>query len=460
MAVVRARTAPPYALVISVVLCVLFAGAAIFTYVLYSKTVVDQQDATDKLSRVASDLDIRNANASPTGGPALRQVLAQNQQLKELIMGANATGSVESIKGDPTISASIDRDHSLVGAIKSLTATRDQQATDLVAANERAKSATGESAAAEQNVKKLTDSYEATIAQLQDQLKTAQEQVAAANGSRDKGVSDSLDKIKAMQQSSEDDRRNLVLQNQDLQSKVTDLQKQVQELKIAVGKARGSGSGPTEIAQADGSVLHVNAAAGEVYISLTSSDHIKPGMTFSCYDPRSGVRLGNDEGAKGNGTLEVMQVRADSSICRITSTTPGHAIQQGDLIFNVVYHNDTARKFHFVVFGDFDLDGDGIATAAERDRLISMINTWGGQVDDKVTAQTDYVVMGTRPATPTIIEDNSTATAPGSVASERVSDDARYDQIIKEGKELGIPVLNANRFLSLIGYYSTTIVRY
>jgi len=41
-----------------------------------------------------------------------------------------------------------------------------------------------------------------------------------------------------------------------------------------------------------------------------------------------------------------------------------------------------------------------------------------------------------------------------------VSDDARYDQIIKEGKELGIPVLNANRFLSLIGYYSTTIVRY
>ena len=172
------------------------------------------------------------------------------------------------------------------------------------------------------------------------------------------------------------------------------------------------------------------------------------------------MRLGTDEEARGNGTLEVTQVRGDASICRITSSTPGHAIQQGDLIFNVVYHNDASRKFHFVVFGDFDLDGDGVATAAERDRLISMINTWGGQVDTDVNAQTDYIVMGTRPATPTIVEDNSTATAPGSVASQRMTDDERYDQIMKEGKELGIPVLNANRFLSLIGYYSTTIVRY
>ena len=293
MAVVRARTAPPYALVISVVLCVLFAGAAIFTYVLYSKTVADQEQATDKLSKVASDLDIRNANASPTGGPALRQVLGQNQQLKDMIMGAGTTAGVESIKGDPTISAALDRDHSLVGAIKKLTAKSDQQATDLVSANERAKSATGESAAAEQNVKKLTDSYESTIATLQDQLKTAQGQVSESNSARDKSVADSLDKMKGVQQKAEDDRRDLVLQNQDLQSKVAQLQKDVQSFKEVIAKEKGTGPKTAEIAQPDGSVLHVNSNAGEVYISLTSADHIKPGMTFTCYDSRHRCAAGD-----------------------------------------------------------------------------------------------------------------------------------------------------------------------
>jgi hypothetical protein len=184
-------------------------------------------------------------------------------------------------------------------------------------------------------------------------------------------------------------------------------------------------------------------------------------MTFTAYDQRLGVRYGSDAAAEGDGSIEVMEVGPDSSRCRITRATKGHSIQVNDLIANVVYHNDKTRQTRFVIYGDFDLDGDGIATPAERDRLVSMILGEGGQVDDEVTAQTDYLVMGARPASPTVVVDTTApAAAPGTITDQRSREQNRYDDLIASTRSLSIPVLNANRFLSMIGYYNTTIVRY
>lgn len=461
MAVVRARSAPPYPLITAIVLCVLFAGAAGFMYYLWDKGNADAQSTEKTLAQLGTSSDINSARAGSSGNtPLLRQLVTQNKDLKQLVMGTD-TASVDDILHDPVIVSAKDKHLSLMAAIKALTDQRDELTSNLAAAEARAKSASDSNGAAQQRVKNLTDSYEKTISDLQNQLKDAQDKIAAANSERDQAVADGLTKAQKAQDDLDAAKREMLLQVQDLQATITRQQSQLKDLENVVAVLRHGGT-TTAVGEPDGTVQHVNAAAGEVYISLTSADHIKPGMTFTVYDPRLGVRYGTDEEAKGNGTLEVTDVRADSSVCRITSTTPNHAIQQGDLISNLVYHQDKNRKFHFVVFGDFDLDGDGIATAAERDRLVSMIKSWGGQIDNDVTSQTDYIVMGARPAPPAIVEDKSdaTATAPGSIADQRDKEDTRYDQIITEGKDLGIPVLNANRFLSLIGYYNTTIVRY
>ncbi len=466
MAVVRSRSASQTPLIVTGAVAAMFLIAAIAMYIVWSKSTADAD---------ANQASLDKATQS------LTQAKAENQNLLAIIGGANAPSTVEAIKNDTAIKPILERNISLRDALQSLAQDRDEKAKALTDANQRAVSATTDAANAQKALQERIDGDQKTISDLGEQLKNVNAQLATTDQARDTSVKEGIDNLDASRKQAEADRRKLVLENQDLLSKIGGLQHDVQQLRDALSVARNGDKANSQVGEPDGTVLHYNAAAGEVYISLTAKDHVKAGMTFTCYDPQLGVRYGTDEQAKGNGTIEVTQIGSESSICRITSTTPGHAIQTGDLISNIVYHNDKSRKYHFVVYGDFDLDGDGVATAAERDRLISMINTYGGQVDDQVTAQTDYVVMGTRPAAPTIIEDNSAATpaatapadaaaatptdaaasAPaGSVTDQRSKDDLRYDQIVTEAKDLGIPVLNANRFLALIGYYSTTIVRY
>src|SRR5262249_17985488 len=134
--------------------------------------------------------------------------------------------------------------------------------------------------------------------------------------------------------------------------------------------------------EADGKIVRSHPESQEVYISLGRNDHISPGLTFAVYDPRTGVRFDNDQQAAAKGGSEVMEVAENESLSRITQMPKGQTMSSGDLIANPVYQHDKNRKFRFVVIGDFDLDGDGVATAAEHDRLVKMITQWGGVIDD------------------------------------------------------------------------------
>jgi hypothetical protein len=204
--------------------------------------------------------------------------------------------------------------------------------------------------------------------------------------------------------------------------------------------------------RADGRVIRVNNTTGEVYINLTRKDRVLPGVPFTCFDPRTGITLNTDQAAQGNGGIEVIAVGDDFSICRITRTSNNRAIQPGDLVYNTVFHNSRNRPQHFIVAGDFDLDGDGIRTAAEGERLIMLIRAWGAVVDDAISIHTDYLVLGQRPLGPSIQEpppDNS----PGSIIDQRTLEQKHYDELLEFARKYRIPVLNLNRGLMLIGYY-------
>ena len=81
---------------------------------------------------------------------------------------------------------------------------------------------------------------------------------------------------------------------------------------------------------------------------------------------------------------------------------------------------------------------------------------WGGRVEKTVTVNTDFVVLGEPPevpAKPTLEEIGTYPNAQEKYdrAVERL---ATYKQIQSQAESLSIPVLNADRFLSFIGYKS------
>ena len=469
MAVVRARSSPPYGLFAVVFVAVLMAGWAILATVLWSQEMSDRETAQSSLQRVASDVDMRNiypglvSPTDPRGTTALQKAQAQINGMREIIAGANATTNADALKEDADIKAALEKYRSLKAAVGGLTGERNELNDSLRTAVAAAKQAGDSNAAAQKQLLDATNGYQQSIAQLTSQIAKLQQDLAGANQSRDQAVASGEDKLTKQQQGEEERRRELVLALEQTKGELDKAEAEVKDLRIRLQIA--SGGGPkVDVGEPDGRILRVNAAAGEVYIDLARKDGIREGMTFTCYDPRLGVRYDTEEAAAGNGMIEVRSVGENLAVCRITHTTPGHTIQVNDLISNLVYHNNKSRKFRFVVSGDFDLDGDGVATAAERDRLIAMIIGWGGQVDSEVTSQTDYLVFGERPSSPTIIESQpegaASATAPGSVADERSKRQKGYDDLIEAARRLSIPALNANRFLNMIGYYNTTIVRY
>lgn len=432
MAVVRARSSPPYGLFAAVTFAVLATAGAVILYVMWSKAQDDTAAAQKQLASATAEKD-KLAN-DLNGEHGVNNALANAQRsLAQLI--TDNKGKQEALDHYKQL----DKDYDV----------RIQTAENSMRAQQKA--------------------FDDSLAKLRDDQTKAEADLAAArtalNALTAKGQTDLTD----ASGKAEDQRRKLVLQLEDAQSQIAKLNSEIRDLRLRI-KNEGRGSGDVAVGEADGKVIRVNGASGEVYINLGKKDHISNGLPFTAYDPRLGVRFGTEDQAQGNGSLEVIEVGQDTSICRVTRNTPGRAIQAGDLIANIVYHNDLTRKFHFTVFGDFDLDGDGVATAAERDRLISLIQQWGGQVDDDVNAQTDYLVLGAVPKSPMI--DDTAATAPadatapapgnvaGSVSDIRNKDQQRYDELKSAAVQLAIPVLNQNRFLAMVGYYNTTVVRY
>jgi phage shock protein A len=451
MAVVRARSSPPYGLFMAVAFAVLATGAAVFFYLMWNKSMVEHDAAVANLAAVGgADYPnaLRQAGIAQYSdkSSAVSQLIASINELNKELASARSDldASTRNIRGNQ------ERLDQLARQVK--------QFSDSATALEKAK---GE----------IQDTFNKKAASDLETIKKLNEAIASTGAERDAKLKEAQDEMEKRIGIDEDDRRKLVLQLDDANSQIARLTAEIRDLRQRIIN-QGSKT-DVSIGEPDGRVVRVNGATGEVYINLGKKDRMAPGLPFTAYDPRTGVRFGTDEAAQGNGSLEVIEVGEETSLCRVTRTTKDRAIQANDLIANIVYHNDRSRKFRFTVFGDFDLDGDGVATAAERDRLIVLIRSWGGQVDDDVTSQTDYLVLGEKPKSPILQETSEAASAPadaaasapssgiiGGVGEVRTKDQARYDELEIAAKRLAIPVLNANRFLNMVGYYNTTVVRY
>jgi len=202
----------------------------------------------------------------------------------------------------------------------------------------------------------------------------------------------------------------------------------------------------------DGRVIDVNGAEGAVFIDLGRGDRVLPGMTFEVYETPEAIQLDERTGtaARGKASIQVVRVAEKTATARITRGTTARPIVKGDVLVNAIYQ--PGMKYRFLVFGKFDVDGDGRPTTDEADFVRSRIIEWGGEVVDgeQLTGDLDFLVLGRQPPLPTPLGIDATEAQTSAYMDARMAREV-YDKLFNDAVEAQIPVLNWNRLQVLTG---------
>jgi hypothetical protein len=200
--------------------------------------------------------------------------------------------------------------------------------------------------------------------------------------------------------------------------------------------------------KADGKVLFVDNQIKIVHLNIGSEDRVYRGLTFSVYD--KGLPIPKD--GKGKAEIEVFDVQKKISIARIIKSTSRRPIIEGDTIANLVWDSDKVNVF--VVAGEFDIDGDGNIDPQGVEKVKELIANWGGRVDDDVSVNTDYIILGEAPKVPPKPTFEETEIYP--MIMERYEEELEksfsHKKLQSRAMALSVPIFNTERFLYLIGY--------
>jgi len=200
----------------------------------------------------------------------------------------------------------------------------------------------------------------------------------------------------------------------------------------------------------DARILRIDSQANVVYLNVGRSDHVYRGLTFSVYDRSAPI----PEDGKGKAEIEIYQIEDNVSAAKINESSRKNPIVPEDIVANLIWDSKTSNRF--IVAGNFDIDDNGAIDSDGLDKIVRLVRRWGGRIVDKVTIETDFVVLGTRPialARPTTeqIEIDPTVEQKYDASLEL---GRRYDEIFSQAATLSVPVINQKKFLHLTGYQS------
>ena len=224
-----------------------------------------------------------------------------------------------------------------------------------------------------------------------------------------------------------------------LRTDMADLDSQIR--KIMASRPRQA----TALFQVDGHVVSIQPGSETAYINLGKGDGVFPNLTFTVFDPQE---LGKDE-PQPKGYVRIVSVLTDSSEVRVVNHKRASPIVKDDVLVNIAY--DPQRKFQFALVGKLDITRDG---RDDRAMVADMITRFGGVVVEQATVETDYIIVGSDPMSG--ISSGEALTA---------QEQTRFESLRKENESMAkaidlaqrvmIPVLNQNRFLSLVGMQPT-----
>ncbi len=203
----------------------------------------------------------------------------------------------------------------------------------------------------------------------------------------------------------------------------------------------------------DGKILSVDNEAKIAYINLGSNDHVYRGLTFAIYD--KGAYIGEE--GQDKAEIEIFDIADTYSAARIIKSALNRPILKGDAAANLIW--DKKKINEFVIAGDFDLNDDGYSDFDAAAKIKAVIERWGGKVTDKISIETDYLILGEQPQIPeqkpTLEEQemDPTALQRYEVALEKLN---RYNDLENRAISLWIPIFTYEKFLHLIGYTAKT----
>lgn len=348
---------------------------------------------------------------------------------------------------DQSLGGAIAASGSVFGVIQDLRSERDDLLERAADAEDAADLAEGELDQRTQEFEQFRSSQLAAVSSLQAQIgDLAADAQQYREGIRQAEVTYAT-KLQDLEQDAVEVERtllgrieNLDQQNLILQDTLSRLRKETESNRIQPR---------SEAALVDGSVVGVNAADREVFVSLGSSDNVVLGMTFTVYADATQIRP-NIQGIypAGKATIEIISISDDSSRARILTEVRGNPIVANDVIANAAYDPDKVYKF--MVLGNFATAGSKVATPAGADEIRALLDRWGGEVIDELTGDLDFLVLGARPRVP----QDPPVDAPIEVFEEFRRQERKtqeYDRMLEYARATSVPVLNQNRLYTLIG---------
>ncbi len=337
----------------------------------------------------------------------------------------------------------------------------DQLTSAAVSSQKQVATLTGQKADSDQRVAALSDTLAKVNAEKDTAAKAQQQTNTESLAQVQKSLEDNTAAVKTMQdnaaaavKTNADQQQAALAQVADAQRQLTAAQTRLKTVEDHLANRRPQVVNAA-VRIADGQLIRV-PGSGVCYINLGYGTGVTNGLTFEVYDKISGVPpippnvTGDEQLPVGKASIEIIHVGDNSSECRIVHTEPGAVLTEGDPIENLVY--DAHQKYQFNVFGNFDLANTGRPNPADAEVVKRLVTQWGGKLTDKVSPDTDFLVLGMEPVLPEFAKDDLTPENQDKLQKAQEALD-QYQEVSKDAKDLHIPILNQNRFLYYVGYY-------
>jgi hypothetical protein len=373
-------------------------------------------------------------------------------------LGDSLRQAMDKVSGSPgdTVEQMQDKMGRIEGAsannLTAVIAARDSQIASLQSRFEQAdkdrKTALTDLGNEQERVKKLQAEHQKTVDGLNADIGKYRAEVEAYRGQ--------VDEAKVfMDRNMNTHRENAASAESALKEQLRTMTNENLQLKEQVAELRGKNAGEflrpaAEETLVDATIIGLNQSNNQATISRGTRDKVILGMSFAVYSDATAIKIDPRTGdyPRPKAKLEVINVGETSSTCRITEETRGNPVVRGDVVANAIY--DPSKVYTFVVYGNFDSNGDGVATPGEADDIRALIAGWGGKTTDELTGNVDFLILGQKPPLPP---------KPGVDSPDAVLDDwvrlngitQKYGQLQSQAVSTSVPILNENRLYTLIG---------
>ena len=450
-----------YTLITFITLFIISTAFAVIYYVKFEEQRKLAEDAQNDLDQVASSTEMRNLNLivgiKPARTSALGIMSQYLDQMVTLITGdpvsdtsadikiRNTNEKVEQIAG-PVIKQILpySEDSNIPNLLRimellntdnrNINDEKEQLKGNYDSLYARFQTSNNTHSETEQQLKAEIDKYLQQVNQIKTEyaaLETLLEQT------KDEQVQSLLDDLKIAKSENEDLKDELLKLQAELEitkDMMRSAQAQVERI-MPIPDSNAAAYVP------DGRIILVDAQAKIVHINIGSDDGVYRGLTFAVYDKNLPI----PKDGKGKAEIEIFDVGSTISAARITTPVSArNPIIADDSIGNLIWNKNQVN--YFVVNGDFEY--------GDEEKIKSLVESWGGFVENEITINTDFVVLGQAPMIPpkpSLEQQDLYPTSLEQYEAARQRNE-KYKRTLEQAKSLSLPIFNTERFLYFAGY--------